>query len=890
MKLLLALLVLVAAVAAQRDERLFHTRQFWDGVERGISEAGAEVQRRLSNNLETAMDRLATIGQNIGTISRRIEDQVYFRGDADGEELPEPHIIPGDASLLLEAGEPFGAHGGSDRDAEVLPPRTGGPLFDINSRFPHFPVFARHPLLWVGAIPQPWWKGDNVCVEEEEINEDEHEPLPSITKAPTTTTAATTEATEQLEATTHPDNKLRKPEEIPEADGEVAGGDRVARFMFGEMEVRSCSDSRDRYTCTTRIRRRGISKTVRQMYRCCHGYVRENNGCTQVNLVTVPESLEGLGLTDFLSLSKAAGIVDVLGTLNLTVFAPSNEAIQDYTADRAHDNDLDITDNEVYRRKRAADDDAVEHMINSHLHEGFLYTGDFRDEQVLKTLAPSSSIRINIYRQTVPPIMTANCARITTANQHSSNGVIHTLDRVLQPATLTIADVISSDPQFTTLKKLVSASGLLPQLRQEGQYTLLAPTDAAFAALTQQEVDRLLSAEACLPSVLKNHLLPNVICSAAVTSPEAKTINLLDKYLKVRLDGAGKLFVEDAQIVAKDIMATNGVIHIIDAPLLPTEAKPVLQVLQERNLTRFLQLLQEAELADEVQALQDVTLFAPSNDALSRIADEEMEALRSNKESLREALRYHVTTAPLQARNISNNMHMDTLSGHALRVNLYSRPAALLNLFLPAPFTPRVLMTAACGAVSLQQESRACGASVHVVEALLLPPRHSVTQHLQATPEFSIFAKIINESSLAEELSGAGPFTVLAPTDHVFKTLPQSELDSLLEDEQLKDELVKRHVLKEHMCCEGIFPSTHLSTSGVQSRTAQGTTLHLHRTNGGLLKAGSARITACSPSLSNGLVHTVNRLYVEPHIPAQHSMFHDNRRHSVFSFPLFGHH
>ncbi|KAK7082117.1 hypothetical protein SK128_015083 [Halocaridina rubra] len=574
---------------------------------------------------------------------------------------------------------------------------------------------------------------------------------------------------------------------------------------------------------------------------------------------SLPDTLQDIGATDFLSLAKSAGMEKMLSH-NLTIFAPTNEAMQEFTADLEADNELangldgERAQNEVYRRRQRSIN--KHDMVLAHLTQGIHYASNLHDEQVLYTLANNSSLRINTY-STLPPAATVNCARLVTINQHSVNGVVHTIDKVLKPITKSLADLISSDSQFSIFKQLIGNADMLNKLREPGQLTVFAPTDAAFRSLPETVLDALIEGNACLESVIKNHILPNVICSAAVQG-KARTVNLLDTYLMLEKTDEEKMFVEESEIVARDMVGTNGVMHVIDAPLMPEEAKPVKEVLDSHNLTRFLDMLEAAGMTEELNGLSDVTVFAPSNEAIESIPEDVMAKILEDTEKLRNILSYHLVTPSLKASDINNDHIATTRSDLPLRINLYSR-TPLLAALMRHGGSQGIRMTAGCSPVSTL-DSRACGAVVHIVEKLFVVPKESVMHHLESKEDFSIFTEFLKNTGLNNTLTEEGPFTVLAPSDHVFRALPKFELDHIRDNPEVQELLIKQHVLKEHICCTGINPNTWLFMD--HKRALDGSAVHVRRTNTGRLMAGPARITHCSAPTQNGLVHTVNDLLV----------------------------
>ena len=130
-----------------------------------------------------------------------------------------------------------------------------------------------------------------------------------------------------------------------------------------------------------------------------------------------------------------------------------------------------------------------------------------------------------------------------------------------------IVETAASAGTFRTLATLLKRAGLVRALEQQGPYTVFAPTDAAFAKVPKKTIDGLLEDRAKLKAVLLYHVVAGKVTAAdAAKLRTAKTVN--GKRVQVRVAGS-KLFVNTARVVAADVAASNGVIHVVNRVLIP---------------------------------------------------------------------------------------------------------------------------------------------------------------------------------------------------------------------------------------------------------------------------------------------------------------------------------
>ncbi len=129
-----------------------------------------------------------------------------------------------------------------------------------------------------------------------------------------------------------------------------------------------------------------------------------------------------------------------------------------------------------------------------------------------------------------------------------------------------IVDTAVGAGQFTTLAKALTAAGLVDTLKGKGPFTVFAPTDAAFAKIPPAQLDALLADKAALVKVLTYHVVPGEIVAADVKAGPLKTVQ--GESLNVTTSSMG-VKVNDANVIKTDVIASNGVIHVIDTVVVP---------------------------------------------------------------------------------------------------------------------------------------------------------------------------------------------------------------------------------------------------------------------------------------------------------------------------------
>jgi uncharacterized surface protein with fasciclin (FAS1) repeats len=128
-----------------------------------------------------------------------------------------------------------------------------------------------------------------------------------------------------------------------------------------------------------------------------------------------------------------------------------------------------------------------------------------------------------------------------------------------------IVDTAVAAGNFKTLATALTAAGLIDTLKGKGPFTVFAPTDAAFAKIPKADLDALLADKAKLTAVLTYHVVPGKVMAKDVKAGNVKTVQGGD----LTVATMGGVMVNNAKVTATDIVADNGVIHVIDTVVLP---------------------------------------------------------------------------------------------------------------------------------------------------------------------------------------------------------------------------------------------------------------------------------------------------------------------------------
>jgi uncharacterized surface protein with fasciclin (FAS1) repeats len=449
-------------------------------------------------------------------------------------------------------------------------------------------------------------------------------------------------------------------------------------------------------------------------------------------------------------------------------------------------------------------------------------------------------------------------SRITATDAQARNGVVHTIDRVLLPANRNIVQTAQALPQFSILVEAVVAANLQGALSGPGPLTVFAPTNDAFAALLAElgvTKEQLLANVPLLTRVLTYHVVNGRALQADIVP--GQPINTLQGS---PFTVSSTLAITDqrgrsAQIAATDVLATNGVIHVIDRVILPLPAENIVQTaLAAPQFSILVEAVQAAGLVNALSAPGPLTVFAPTNNAFAALLTElgvTKEQLLADVPLLTRVLTYHVLNGRVLRAQVPLNRDITTLQGGVFSVGS--------DLVITDARTRRAGITAT--------DTFASNGVIHTIDRVLLPlPAENIVQTALAAPQFSILVEAVQAAGLVNALSAPGPLTVFAPTNDAFAAL-LVELgvtkEQLLADVPLLTSVLTYHVVPGRQVGANVIAN---GVNGQAFTTLQGATVAVGLSPLRLVDARgrSAGITGTDTFTSNGVIHTLDRVILPP--------------------------
>ncbi|XP_009070023.1 PREDICTED: periostin [Acanthisitta chloris] len=510
---------------------------------------------------------------------------------------------------------------------------------------------------------------------------------------------------------------------------------------------------------------------------------------------------------------------EIEGRGSFTFFAPSNEAWEQLNSE-IHRNLIDNVNIELYNALH-------HHMVNKRM-----LTKDLKNGMTLVSMYNGQKLLINHYPNGV---VTVNCARIIHGNQIATNGVVHVIDRVLTAVGNTIQDFIEAEDDLSSFRAAAITSDVLDILGRPGYYTLFAPTNEAFVKLPRGVLERIMGDKVSSEALVKFHILNTLQCSEAITGG-AVYETLEGNTVEVGCDGESLTVNGVKMVKRKDIVTSNGVIHLIDQVLIPDSAKQVIE-LGGAQQTTFTDLVAQLGLASYLRPEGQYTLLAPLNGAFSD------DTLRLDQRLLLRILQNHIIKVKVGLNELYNGQQLETIGGKLLRVFVYRTAVCIENSCM----------------VRGSKEGR--NGFIHIFRQIINPAEKTLHEMLRDDKRFSIFLSLVKAADLDDVLSWPGEWTLFVPTNDAFKGFTDDDKDILIRDKN-----ALRNILLYHLT-QGVFIGSGFEP-GVTNilKTIQGGKLYLKTVNDTLL-VNELKSRESDLMATNGVIHVIDKLLYPADLP-----------------------
>ena len=432
-----------------------------------------------------------------------------------------------------------------------------------------------------------------------------------------------------------------------------------------------------------------------------------------------------------------------------------------------------------------------------------------------------------------------------------------------EPDPMSIVDVAVANGSFTTLVAALEATGLDVTLSDmDSSFTVFAPTDDAFALLGDGTIAALLDDTETLTDILTYHVIGAEIDSSAAISSAGSTVEMVNgDSVGLSLDG-DNLLVNTVTVTTVDVQADNGVIHVIDAVLMPPAEKgtPTMNIVDTavaaEDFGTLVTALQaaglDATLADETQSF---TVFAPTDAAFAMIDPVTLDLLLADTEALSDVLLQHVVSGEVSSVTAYtlNGLSAATASGAEIPIAINSELDTLT--FGGATVTTTDIYTT--------------NGVIHVIDMVVvadveLPsPPASIVDVAVANGSFTTLVAALQATGLDTVLDDPdATFTVFAPTDAAFSLLGQETIDALLADTETLSDILLYHVIQgSEVLQDGALTVAQSDANKVEMANGAETALSLANNT---LFVNKSAVSLADVMADNGVIHVVDQVITVP--------------------------
>jgi len=399
-----------------------------------------------------------------------------------------------------------------------------------------------------------------------------------------------------------------------------------------------------------------------------------------------------------------------------------------------------------------------------------------------------------------------------------------------EPEPMDIVDTAVADGRFETLVAAVQAAGLVDALKAEGPLTVFAPTDDAFAALPEGTVEALLNDIPALTNILLYHVVEGKVMAADVLElSQAQTLQ--GQYAEIRVED-GKVYIDNAEVLITDIETSNGVIHVIDAVILPETRDIVDIAVEDGRFETLVAAVQAAGLVDALKAEGPLTVFAPTDDAFAALPEGTVEALLNDIPTLTDILLYHVFEGKYMASDVLGLEHLMSLQGQYVDFSLDMDKVMIDNA--------QIILT----------DIEASNGVIHVIDAVILPESRDIVDIAVEDGRFGTLVAAVQAAGLVDALKAEGPLTVFAPTDDAFAALPEGTVEALLNDIPTLTNILLYHVVDGKVMAADVVELS-------EAETLLGENVSITVEDGKVM-INESQVIITDIEASNGVIHVID--------------------------------